>query len=192
MHSICGHPCPICGSIVFDLLRVLRASSVLAGGGYLGLMPKKAPAEACWGLRRRGLFAAGRKPSSVAGSFEPMATISLGRLLPVGSSGLPAEVRGFPRASWASTLRLFGLAAGGVCRAVRVTPDAVRSYRTISPLPAGCPAGGIFLLHFPSDCSALMLSSTVPRDRQSIPAVRTFLTRCNSGAIAAAAAMGGL
>jgi|SRR5665213_504098 len=32
------------------------------------------------------------------------------------------------------TLRLFGLAAGGVCHASRVTPAAVRSYRTISPL----------------------------------------------------------
>jgi hypothetical protein len=30
---------------------------------------------------------------------------------------------------------LFGLAAGGVCRAVDVAIDAVRSYRTISPLP---------------------------------------------------------
>ena len=29
---------------------------------------------------------------------------------------------------------LFGLAAGGVCHAVRVTTNAVRSYRTISPL----------------------------------------------------------
>jgi len=30
---------------------------------------------------------------------------------------------------------LFGLAAGGVCRATGVTTGAVRSYRTISPLP---------------------------------------------------------
>src|ERR1700739_616724 len=30
---------------------------------------------------------------------------------------------------------LFGLAPGGVCRAVGVTADAVRSYRTASPLP---------------------------------------------------------
>src|SRR5436309_4461427 len=30
---------------------------------------------------------------------------------------------------------IFGLAAGGVCRAIVVTNDAVRSYRTISPLP---------------------------------------------------------
>src|ERR1700743_2669172 len=30
---------------------------------------------------------------------------------------------------------LFGLAPGGVCRAVSVAEDAVRSYRTVSPLP---------------------------------------------------------
>src|SRR5690606_7280599 len=30
---------------------------------------------------------------------------------------------------------LFGLAPGGVCRAVSVTGGAVRSYRTLSPLP---------------------------------------------------------
>src|SRR3990170_677724 len=31
---------------------------------------------------------------------------------------------------------LFGLAPGGVCRAVSVARAAVRSYRTLSPLPA--------------------------------------------------------
>ena len=36
---------------------------------------------------------------------------------------------------------LFGLAPGGVYPAARVTTRAVRSYRTISPLPAE--AGGI-------------------------------------------------
>ena len=46
---------------------------------------------------------------------------------------------------------LFGLASGGVCRAADVATDAVRSYRTISPLPAPLTRhlGGIFLLHFP-------------------------------------------
>src|SRR5271157_2071322 len=37
---------------------------------------------------------------------------------------------------------LFGLAPHGVCPAKRITPPAVRSYRTISPLPAE--TGGIF------------------------------------------------
>src|SRR6202011_2520063 len=31
---------------------------------------------------------------------------------------------------------LFGLAPGGVCRAAGVTAGAVRSYRTVSPLPS--------------------------------------------------------
>src|SRR5215204_4640024 len=99
------------------------------------------------------------------------ATISLGRPLLIGSSDLPAP----SLSSRARTRRIFGLAAGGVCRAIDVTIDAVRSYRTISPLPEdrgskiesrrsqelSCDArssildpqssGGIFLLHFPSD-----------------------------------------
>jgi len=39
---------------------------------------------------------------------------------------------------------LFGLAPGGVCHANSVTRVAVRSYRTVSPLPDGCPSGGLF------------------------------------------------
>ncbi len=40
---------------------------------------------------------------------------------------------------------------------------AVRSYRTISPLPDPLRAiGGIFLLHFPSACAAQALPGTVP------------------------------
>lgn len=35
---------------------------------------------------------------------------------------------------------LFGLAPGGACRAASVTVRAVRSYRTVSPLPARTPA----------------------------------------------------
>ena len=38
---------------------------------------------------------------------------------------------------------LFDLAPDGVCRAVAVTSNAVRSYRTISPLPAPGGLGGI-------------------------------------------------
>src|SRR5674476_1015667 len=38
-------------------------------------------------------------------------------------------------AACAATSFLFGLAPGGVCRAVSVAGNAVRSYRTVSPLP---------------------------------------------------------
>jgi len=41
---------------------------------------------------------------------------------------------------------LFGLAPGGVCRAVSVAGNAVRSYRTVSPLPRlnATRRGGLF------------------------------------------------
>jgi len=83
-----------------------------------------------------------RKPSSV-----PIAGI---RRLPVRPFLWDARRRA-PQATYprmlsprAGTLRLFGLAAGGVCHATGVTSRAVRSYRTISPLPRGCPRGGLF------------------------------------------------
>jgi len=46
----------------------------------------------------------------------------------------------------ATTSFLFGLAPGGVCRAVFVTENAVRSYRTVSPLPRlnATRRGGLF------------------------------------------------
>src|SRR5580692_6948926 len=70
-----------------------------------------------------------------------------------------------PRAS------LFGLAPGGVCRAADVATRAVRSYRTISPLPAPLARhlGGIFLLHFPWARAPQALPGTVPSG------ARTFL-----------------
>ena len=57
------------------------------------------------------------------------AIIPLGRLSPDASSDLPGNGAG--RAS----VSLFGLAPGGVCPATAITNSAVRSYRTISPLP---------------------------------------------------------
>src|SRR5450432_4150025 len=66
---------------------------------------------------------------------------------------------------------LFGLAPGGVCRAVNVAIRAVRSYRTISPLPAPLARhlGGIFLLHFPWARAPQVLPGTLPYG------ARTFL-----------------
>jgi hypothetical protein len=60
---------------------------------------------------------------------------------------------------------LFGLAPGGVYPAASVTGGAVRSYRTVSPLPVGCfhPAGGLFSV-------ALSLGSPPPAvNRHRIP-----------------------
>src|SRR3546814_643996 len=58
---------------------------------------------------------------------------------------------------------LFGLAPGGVCRAASVAGRAVRSYRTVSPLPASN-TGGLFSV-------ALSLGSPPPviiRHRASV------------------------
>src|SRR5436853_6335159 len=66
------------------------------------------------------------------------AVIPLGRTLLPGSSDLPGSLAGR-----AVPPPLFGLAPRGVFPAGRITPAAVRSYRTISPLPR-VQRGGIF------------------------------------------------
>jgi len=57
---------------------------------------------------------------------------------------LEQPTRGWCCTVWVTPRRLFGLAPTGGCRAVDVTADAVGSYPTVSPLPAGCPTGGLF------------------------------------------------
>src|SRR5215472_17786411 len=60
----------------------------------------------------------------------------------------PTRTAGFGHQSWSaiaacatpgSTPSLFGFAPGGVCRAACVAASAVRSYRTVSPLPRRLP-----------------------------------------------------
>ena len=66
-----------------------------------------------------------------------VAAISLGPRSPSASNDLPEERRRGPR-----LLPLFGLSPGGVYLASPVTRTAVRSYRTLSPLPRrGSPKG---------------------------------------------------
>ena len=68
---------------------------------------------------------------------------------------------------------LFGLAPGGVCPAAAVTGDAVRSYRTLSPLPAGpWPGRAVcFLWHCPWGRPRRALPGTVsPRSPDFPPA----------------------
>ena len=62
------------------------------------------------------------------------AIIHLGRTSPYASSNLPGSPCG-PHVQPKLHAPLFGLAPSGVCRAVTVTSHAVRSYRTLSPLP---------------------------------------------------------
>jgi hypothetical protein len=82
-----------------------------------------------------------------AGVPTYVTAIPLGRRLPGASSNLPErpdldtipKLFAFSREDLAPFL--FGLAPGGVCRAAGVTASAVRSYRTVSPLPAPLVAG---------------------------------------------------
>src|SRR3954452_18877361 len=71
----------------------------------------------------------GCKPVSVP--LLEAAVIRLGLTLLPGSSNLPGSLT-----ERAAPSPLFGLAPHGVFTAIRITPDAVRSYRTFSPLPS--------------------------------------------------------
>ena len=76
------------------------------------------------------------KPGSVwpAARTADVTAIPLVRRLPGASCNLPERLARTDPAP-APTSFLFGLAPGGVCRAVSVAGNAVRSYRTVSPLP---------------------------------------------------------
>jgi hypothetical protein len=94
--------------------------------------------------------------------------IPLGHASPHGSSDLPGCRTGRPIAS------LFGLAPGGVCRALRRWPR--RRWALTPPFHPyharlATPFGGIFLLHFPSARAAQALPGTLPCG------ARTFLPR---------------
>ena len=103
--------------------------------------------------------------------------IHLGRPLPDASRDRPGRRRGNPLAGPfaedAGVPSLLGLAPGGVYRAVAVAGDAVRSYRTLSPLPAD---------HSPGRRSVLCgtVPGVAPAGRYPAPCfrgARTFLPR---------------
>ena len=85
------------------------------------------------------------KPGSVPPAFADAAIIPLDRPLLDGSRDLPGRLG--PARPCPGSLRgassLFGLAPGGACHAASVAGDAVRSYRTLSPLPGAEAPGGL-------------------------------------------------
>src|SRR5215218_11468708 len=91
--------------------------------------------------------AAGRKPNSVP--LREM-IIPLVPALLTGSSDLPGNFgRAVLSSAWTrlreyrrDVVSLFGLAPCGVLPAICLTADAVRSYRTFSPLPLDSPLRG--------------------------------------------------
>ncbi len=93
--------------------------------------------------------------SCVWGVPNPATAISLDRRLPVGSSTRPAlypadrRYRNSRVNPESSERELLALARGGVCPAPPVTKRAVRSYRTISPLPQRALRRFIFCGTFP-------------------------------------------
>ncbi len=60
------------------------------------------------------------------------------------------------------SISLFGLAPHGVYHAPSVSGGAVRSYRTLSPLPSADPKAVCSLLHFPSRCRGRGLPGVLP------------------------------
>jgi hypothetical protein len=98
-------------------------------------------------------------------TLADVTAIPLGRRLPGASSNLPGrqDPDTIPKRARASlTPSLFGLAPGGVCRAAGVTAGAVRSYRTVSPLPRQTlrTAAVCSLWHCPWAHARRMLSGT--------------------------------
>ena len=138
----------------------------LAVGQHLALWSSDFPPAPALAEGRQRSPGCLRKPSSV-GTFVPV-TIPLGASLPARSSDQPGDMTRAARP-------LLGLAPGGVCRASPVTGGAVRSYRTVSPLPPAVLAdGGVavcFLWHCPPGRPDWPLTSTLPCG------ARTFLPR---------------
>ena len=112
-------------------------------------------------------------------AFPAAADIPLGPALPPTSSGLPGSAAGHRIAP------LCALAPGGACRAARVATGAVRSCRTVSPLPAL--AGGLFSVALSRESPRLAVSQHPalwspdfpPAPFKAPASVRTALTDCN-------------
>src|SRR5690606_4340661 len=78
-----------------------------------------------------------------------------------GSRDLPGRLgpaTALPRRERRGASSLFGLAPGGACHAVPVAGSAVRSYRTLSPLPPSRGQEAVcFLWRYPWDRSRRVL-----------------------------------
>jgi len=109
------------------------------------------------------------------------ATIHLERASPRASSDLPGSLCGPQLPAEASALPYLVLLQAGFAVPSSVATDAVRSYRTVSPLPSAhfCAAWAVcFLLHFPWACAPQALPGA------SSCGARTFLCKLRSGCLA--------
>src|SRR3984885_4396528 len=115
----------------------------------------------------------------MAGTHRPDVTaIPLGRPSPGASSNQPERLGQRIRPCGALTRRvslLFGFAPGGACHAADVAACAVRSYRTLSPLPSCFTASRLAIRRF-AFCGAF--PGVTPAGRYPAPypyGARTFL-----------------
>src|SRR5207237_5950359 len=99
--------------------------------------------------------------------------ISLGRLSPATSRGLPAA-----QATRAGSRCLLGLAPTGGYRAAPVTRRAVGSYPTVSPLPLDTRAV-YFLWPYPSPCGAQALPGSLPCGARTFLNAPLLPARCD-------------
>ena len=147
-------------SIVFDLALILQSQGRALCGAASA--PGIVRAQLSWAsslaaLRVGAASAPGIVRAQRVRRSRPISRVLSWTVIPLAyasprsSSDLPGSPCGPHVAAIKPLASLFGLAPGGVCRAVGVATPAVRSYRTISPLPAPLARhlGGIFLLHFP-------------------------------------------
>jgi hypothetical protein len=113
------------------------------------------------------------KPGPVLpeGRGDPFSRTALARGLERPTRGRVARV--------VACAPLFGLSPGGVYRAGPVARPAVRSYRTLSPLPPLRRAEAVcFLWHFPWPCGRWPLATTLTRG------ARTFLPAASCATVA--------
>src|SRR5436305_9570527 len=112
------------------------------------------------------LCGADRKPNSVLFAFARSGDHSSATRV---AAVVEQPTRKLSTETGGSNASLFGLAPQGVCHAVPLTRSAVRSYRTVSPLPhdsslaLGAVIGGLF---------SVALSVASPRLAVSQPAAR--------------------
>src|SRR5438128_5198520 len=145
-----------------------RAADAHQIGGAPGGLPPNAPYHASRPVSRVLYGAKQERTLRVT-------AIPLERRLPGVSSNLPGRpirtsIRGF-----LPVPPLFGLAPGGVCRAASVAGGAVRSCRTVSPLPRDFAHGGLrFLWHFPWGHPRRTLSGTACPWSPDFPPRRPF------------------
>ena len=135
--------------------KFLRKATIPPQGTHLSRV-RDSPSGPARSIDR--LPPAKRRVARPLGSGHPLLHASISRVLsrlpggdhfsrPSVARGLERATRSTPRGQrvpdWVGR-KLLALARGGVCRAPLVTQRAVRSYRTVSPLPAAEAAGGLF------------------------------------------------